>query len=168
MNKISPEEKQQMQRDQALRYINKFTKKIEFVEYGDRIKKHYPHLLDLALMCERKGNYVDNDSRLPQPLNHDVERVDLKECWLLASEITGRIGPRTLAMVKKHGYRDAMLKQIKNLDDIGSKGFSDLKIHNALEYSAEYILRKYYSDMLNEKQIEKIDIVLKDANIDIK
>ena len=168
MNKLSLDCKVQMQREEALRYINKFTHKSEFNEYSNRIKSRYPHLLDLALMCERKGNYVENDNRLPPPMSHDSERVDLRECWLLASEITGRIGPRTLAMVKKYGYRDAMLKQIKNINDIGSNGYIQLKLHNALQYSAEYLLRKHYTDMLTAQQIKKIDNVLAEANINIQ
>jgi hypothetical protein len=36
-----------------------------------------------------------------------------------------------------------------------------------MQYSAEYLMRKYYSDMLSAEQIEKIDVLLKSNGIEI-
>ena len=61
----------------------------------------------------------------------------------------------------------AMLDQIKDINDIGHKGYIRLKSFNALEYSAEYLMRKYYSDKLTNIQIEMIDQLLDRDNMAI-
>ena len=81
--------------------------------------------------------------------------------------ISNQCSLSTLNSVKVRGYLQAMLRQIEKLEDIGIGGFARLKRSNALQYSAEYLMRKYYSDMLSAEQIEKNDGLLKRNGIEI-
>jgi len=122
-----------------------------------------PHLAGFIIECEQKANLLRNDVLLPPPLPEDLHPVDLRECWLKASAITGKIGSRTLKMVHRHGYLKSMLRQIQSINKIGTLGFIKLKQHNCLQYSAEVLMRKHFSHELNQQQIERIDVVLEEA-----
>lgn len=122
-----------------------------------------PHLAGFVIECEQKANLLRNDVLLPPPLPEDLHPVDLRECWLKASAITGKIGSHTLQMVRRHGYLKSMLRQIKSLSRIGTLGFITLKQHNCLQYSAEVLMRKHFSHKLSQQQIERIDFVLGQA-----
>ena len=162
MSKI--EERQAKDRAQAVKYIENFKNRDDLVDYSKRLKKSYPHLKDLSDLCldlcvEKK--YANgNIYKLPEPKPEDNEKVDLQSCWQRAAVITNILNLQTLNSVKKKGYLVAMLDQIKDINDIGHKGYIRLKSFNALEYSAEYLMRKYYSDKLTNIQIEMIDQIL--------
>lgn len=123
-------------------------------------KQHIQHYVGVCI-----GNMASmrNDFLLPEPLPHDHERVNLREQWVSAAAITGSIGTFTLRMVRRWGYRDAMLRQLANINNIGTRGFIILQEHGCLQYSAEVTMRKYYSEMLNPRQIARIDEVLADV-----
>ena len=113
--------------------------------------------------CNRNANILMNDALLPDPFEGDHDRVNLRNCWLQASAIKGRIGSHTLQMVRRRGYLGSMLAQLRNVAHIGGLGFVSLQEHNCLQYSAEVLMRQHYSEKLTAEQIERIDAVLADA-----
>ena len=117
--------------------------------------------------CNRNANRLLNDALLPDPSEGDHDRVNLRNCWLEASAIKGRIGNHTLGMVRRRGYLGAMLAQLRNVAHIGGLGFITLRDHNCLRYSAEVLMRQHYTDRLTAEQIERIDAVLTDAGYTI-
>ena len=162
--------KQGGEREQALKAILSMNTRDALIDYARRLKRPpYLHLSDLADVCIDRcidegflhGNYV----KLPEPLPQDTERVDLHRMWLKAIAITNKCSLPTINSVKNRGYLNAMLKQIDKIEDIGTGGFDRLNNDGVPEYSAEYLMRKYFSDLLREDQIEKIDKLLNDNGI---
>jgi hypothetical protein len=170
-NKLDDQIQQQLkERNRAVATIEKMATQVDLVEFATRLNKH-PHLADLIDVCLDKciDEHLINKNayKLRPPLAEDVERVDLHLAWLRAVAISNQCSLSTLNSVKVRGYLQAMLRQIEKLEDIGIGGFARLKRSNALQYSAEYLMRKYYSDMLSAEQIEKIDVLLKSNGIEI-
>ena len=135
-------------------------------EYALRLNK-FPELLDLISLCQERilevtaqEEMARNERLLPEPFPHDHERAPLRDYWVEAAATVGSVGTRTLEMVRRHGFRDAMLRQLANIDDIGDNRFKTLKARNVLHLSAEYLMRTHYADMLTEEQKLKIDDVL--------
>ena len=170
-NKLDDQIQQQLkERNRAEATIREISTREDLVEFAARLNKH-PHLADLIDVCLDKciDEHLINKNayKLRPPLAEDVERVDLRRAWLRAVAISNQCSLSTLNSVKVRGYLQAMLRQIEKLEDIGIGGFAILKRSNALQYSAEYLMRKYYSDMLSAEQIEKIDGLLKRNGIEI-
>lgn len=156
-------DKQQRERERAINIIAGENTREGLVRFARRLKDH-PYLADLSEACYDKciaeGMLHGNYTRLPIPIEEDLERVDLYKLWLYAVVITNTCSLPTINSVKTGGYVKAMLKQIDNLEDIGTGGFQRLRSHDAIEYSAEYLMRKYYSDKLREEQKIAIDTLL--------
>lgn len=164
--------KRMKERENVLKTIAALPDRKSLVDYAKRLKEpRYAHLSDLADYCFNRcinegmlhGNYV----RLPDPLPEDKERVDLHSAWLKAIVATNTCSLATINSVRAGGYLNAMLKQIDKLEDIGTGGFERLKFYDALEYSAEYLMRKYYSDKLREDQKDAIDALLAKNGVEI-
>ena len=169
-NKPDAEKQQQLtERQRAEETIRGMSTRVALAEFAARLSRH-PHLADLIDVCLDRciDEHLINSNayKLRPPLAEDVERVDLHRAWLRAVAISNKCNLSTLNSVKERGYLKAMLRQIEKLEDIGTGGFARLKKSNALQYSAEYLLRKHYSDMLSAEQIEKIDELLKDNGIE--
>ena len=135
-------------------------------EFALRLNK-FPELLDLISLCQERilevtaqEEMARNERLLPEPFPHDHERAPLRDYWVEAAATVGSVGTRTLEMVRRHGFRDAMLRQLANIDDIGDNRFKTLKARKVLHLSAEYLMRTHYADMLTEEQKLKIDDVL--------
>lgn len=150
----------------AIATIKGYNKVADLKAFLKRLER-YPQLDDLIPLCERRiaevtasRHVARNDELLPDPFPHDHERAPLRDYWVQAAAEIGSVGSRTLQMVRRRGYRDTMLKQLKPLKEIGSNRFITLKDHSLIHFSAEYLMRKYYSDMLTEAQKRKIDQVL--------
>ena len=159
----------EQERARAEETIRGMSTRAALVEFADRLSRH-PHLADLIDVCLDRciDEHLINSNayKLRPPLAEDIERVDLHRAWLRAVAISNQCNLSTLNSVKERGYLKAMLRQIAKSEDIGTAGFARLKKSNALQYSAEYLLRKHYSDMLSAEQIEKIDELLKDNGIE--
>lgn len=159
---------QQRERERAINIIARENTRDGLVRFARRLKDH-PYLADLSEACYEKciaeGMLHGNYTRLPKPTQEDSERVNLYKLWLYAVVITNTCSLPTITSVKSGGYVKAMLKQIDNLDDIGTSGFQRLKSHDAIEYSAEYLMRKYYSDRLRDDQKIAIDCLLEKNGI---
>jgi hypothetical protein len=156
---------QAQERQRAERAIASFSSRQDLVDFAKRLQEpRYGHLLDLVDTCYdrciREGLLHGNYRSLPEPLPEDTERVDLHRSWLVAIVITNKCSLAVVNSVRGRGYLQAMLNQIDKLEDIGAAGFLRLKEDNALQHSAEYLMRKYYSDRLRQDQIEKIDMLL--------
>ena len=161
-------DEQKQERERAINIIAGENTREGLLRFARRLKDHN-HLADLSEACYEKciakGMIHGNYKRLPKPREEDTERVDLYKLWLYAVVITNTCSLATINSVKSAGYLSAMLKQIRNIEDIGTGGFQRLKLHNALEYSAEYLMRKYYSDQLSDEQKIAIDRLLEQNGI---
>ena len=170
---ISEEEKR-------IRREEKDVEQVERSLRGCRTDEDYKNLIENILRSKKEhlNAYVNiclgqlaamrSDLLLPEPFDHDSERVNLRDIWVNAAAITGNIGSYTLRMVRRWGYRDAMLRQLSSIDNIGKRGFVILHQHGCLKYSAEVNMRKYYSDMLSSRQIARIDEVLAEVRYRIE
>lgn len=156
------------ERERALGIIKNEKTREGLLRFARRLKDH-EHLADLSVECYEKcikeGMLHGNYTRLPQPLSEDVERVDLYRLWLHAVVITNTCSLPTINSVRGCGYLQAMLNQIDDIANIGGRGFTRLKYFDALEYSAEYLMRKYYSDKLRPEQKVAIDDILAENGI---
>lgn len=164
--------KRMKEREGVLKVIASLPNRKSLVDYAKRLKEpRYSHLSDLADYCFNRCINEDmlhgNHIRLPNPLPEDTERVDLHRAWLKAVVATNTCSLATINSVKSVGYLKAMLRQIDNIDDIGKGGFERLKYYDALEYSAEYLMRKYYSDKLRDDQKNAIDALLAKNGVEI-
>jgi hypothetical protein len=154
--------------ENELRDINQVTAsllKCNVKEHYEHLKQNIinsnkPHIQYFIRFCDGHIAAMRSDKILPEPLEHDLTPIDLRDGWIKASAITGNVGSYTLRMVRRWGYRDAMLRQLSKISNIGTRGFITLYEHNCLQYSAEVTMRKYFSHMLNERQIARIDEVL--------
>jgi hypothetical protein len=161
---------QGQERQRAERAIASYSSRQDLVDFAKRLQEpRYSHLVDLIEVCYdrciNEGLIHGNYRLLPKPVPDDTERVDLHRSWLIAVVITNKCSLAVVNSVRGRGYLEAMLNQINRLEDIGSAGFLRLKEDNALQHSAEYLMRKYYSDRLRQDQIEKIDILLAKNNM---
>ena len=127
------------------------------------IRSKKPHIAHFVNVCFGQMASLRNDLILPDPLPHDLDPIDLRDGWVKAAAGAGSIGVRTLRMVRRWGYRDAMLRQLATLNRIGTRGFQDLKEHGLLQYSAEVVMRKHFSHLLSKQQITRIDQLLSEA-----
>lgn len=164
--------KRMKERENVLKTIASLPDRKSLVDYAKRLKEpRYSHLSDLADYCFNRcineGMLHGNHVRLPDPLPEDTERVDLHRAWLKAIVATNTCSLATINSVNSVGYLKAMFKQIDTIDDIGTGGFERLKFYDALEYSAEYLMRKYYSDKLREDQKTAIDALLLKHGVEI-
>jgi hypothetical protein len=159
--RIKREEKDIEQVERSLRACRTNEKYINLIDNILRSKKQ--HIQHYVGVCIGKMASMRNDLLLPDPLPHDLVPIDLREQWVSAAAITGSIGTFTLRMVRRWGYRDAMLRQLATIRNIGTRGFITLQEHGCLQYSAEVTMRKYYSEMLTPRQIARIDKVLDDV-----
>lgn len=138
------------------------------LQLAKNISERRPSLIKLADKAISKANYLKNYELLPMSEKpEDLSPINIREMWLEASRITGRVGPRTLQMVKNRGYLGAMLRQIEDIERIGSGNFVNLREHNALQYSAEYILLNHFEQLLSPEQKKKIQDVLTGAGLKI-
>lgn len=156
-------DEQEQARKRALDIIAGENTREGLLRFARRLKDH-KHLADLSAECYekciREGMLHGNYTRLPKPFPEDLERVDLYRLWLYAVAITNTCSLPTINSVIGRGYLKAMLNQIEDMGDIGGRGFLRLKSFDAIEYSAEYLMRKFYSDRLRSEQIEAIDKLL--------
>ena len=160
------------QRARALDTIQRHTTREGLVDFYKRLNEpQYSYISDLAETClERcidEGLLHGNYARLPPPLPQDVERVDLYRSWLKVIALTNKCSLATINSVGSKGYLQAMLNQIDDIKNIGSAGFLRLKEDRLLHHSAEYLMRKYFSDRLRADQIAAIDALLAANNISI-
>lgn len=161
---------QAQERQRAERAIASYSSRQDLVDFAKRLQEpRYSHLIDLVDTCYdrciKEGLIHGNYRSLPEPLLEDIERVDLHRSWLVAIVITNRCSLAVVNSVRGRGYLQAMLNQIDRLEDIGAAGFLRLKEDNALQHSAEYLMRKYFSDKLRHDQIEKIDKLLAENSL---
>lgn len=155
----------------AKRTIKLLQDRAQLVDFALRLKRDYPEIGFMAYACLDKcikNKLVNrNINRLPPPSTVDQERVDLELVWKRAVAACNILSIATLSSVKRHGYRNAMLNQLLDVASIGKGGFQRLLKFSFPEFSAEYVMRKYYSDLLSAPQIARIDEILLDAGIKI-
>lgn len=161
----------EQQRAFVISNIGRMSNRKDLVEYAQRLRRKAPHLSDLSEVCLDKcieqGLINGNAARLPEAKPEDIERVDLRKMWLRAIALTNICNLPTVNDVRARGYLGAMLRQINDVKDIGEGGFARLWGHRIPEYSAEYLMRKYYSDKLRPEQIAAIDNLLLSKGITI-
>ena len=157
-------------RTTAIATINELQSVRDLQDFALRLNK-FPELADLIPLCQERilevtanEEMARNERLLPEPFPHDHERAPLREYWVEAAATVGSVGTRTLQMVRRHGFRDAMLRQLAHIDDIGDNRFKTLKAQNVVHLSAEYLMRTYYADMLTEEQKRQIDVVMSELN----
>ena len=143
----------------------------QLVDFALRLKRDYPDIDFLAYECLDKclkKNLVNrNVNKLPKPNASDNERTNIELVWRRAVAATNILSIATLSSVKKHGYLLAMVNQLNDINSIGTGGFERLKKYGFPEFSAEYIIRKYYPEKLSEQHKSKIDLILKQTNLKI-
>ena len=141
----------------------------QLIDFALRLKRDYTYIDFLAYECLDKclkKNLVNgNVKKLPNPSVLDNERINLELIWRRAVAATNILSIATLSSVRKHGYLMAMVNQLSDINSIGTGGFERLKKHSFPEFSAEYIIRKYYPEKLSEQHQIKIDLILKEENI---
>lgn len=154
----------------AKRTIKLLQDRAQLVDFALRLKRDYPEIGFMAYVCLDKGikkKLVNrNINRLPPPSTVDQERVDLELIWKRAVAACNILSIATLSSVKKHGYRNAMLNQLRDVSSIGTGGFQRLLKFSFPEFSAEYVMRKYYPDFLSPEQITAIDTLLQSVGIE--
>ena len=142
----------------------------QLVDFAVRLKRDYPHINYVAYECLDKclkKNLVNrNVNKLPIPQNNDKERFDIPLVWRRAVAATNILSIATLSSVKKHGYLMAMINQLDDINLIGTGGFERLKKFGFPEFSAEYIISKYYPEKISDQHKNKIDRLLKEMNVD--
>ena len=145
--------------------------RVQLVDFALRLKKDYPEISFMAYdcldKCLKKKLVNRNINRLPPPSAIDKERVDIELIWKRAVAACNVLSIATLNSVRRHGYRNAMLNQLSDISSIGTGGFQRLLKFSFPEFSAEYVMRKYYSDLLSAAQIARIDQILLDAGVEI-
>jgi hypothetical protein len=157
----------------AMRTINDAKSRDILLDLYQRLQQpKYQHISHLADKCLEKiiekGFLNGNYTRLPAPLPQDIERVNLHHSWLMVIALTNICNIATLNSVVGKGYLQAMLNQIDDIKNIGGAGFKRLKEDSLLHYSAEYLMRKHYSDRLRPEQIAAIDELLAQNNVSLE
>ena len=115
-----------------------------------------------------KGLTLKYEPMLP-PITREQDRdpINLRDLWLEALKITGKLGTYTKRMLNNRGYLGSYQHQVSDLKKIGTLGFVILGQHNALQYSAEYIMYHHFPQLLSDKQISRIKEVLTEAGMKV-
>lgn len=162
------EQRNQRELETATKNFAKLKSAEDILQFAHNISDKGEHLRQLAIEALDKGLTLKYEPMLPPIIKEqDLKPINLRDLWLEALKITGKLGFFTKKMLKNRGYLGSYQHQVCDLDKIGTLGFITLREHNALQYSAEYIMYHHFSHLLSDKQKIRIKEVLAEAGIQV-
>ena len=140
----------------------------DILQFAHNISQRGEHLRQLSIEALDKGLTLKYEPMLP-PITREQDRdpINLRDLWLEALKITGKLGSYTKRILNNRGYLGSYQHQVSKLSKIGTLGFVILGQHNALQYSAEYIMYHHFPQLLSDQQISRIKEVLTEAGMQV-
>ena len=156
----------QVQLQRATENFTKLKTAEAILQFAHNISQRGEHLRQLSIEALDKGLTLKYEPMLPTiTREQDRDPINLRDLWLEALKITGKLGSYTKRMLNNRGYLGSYQHQVSKLSKIGTLGFVILGQHNALQYSAEYIMYHHFPQLLSDQQISRIKEVLTKAGI---
>ena len=133
----------------------------DFLQYAKNLSSRGPHLAEVQRRALDVGLTMKYDPMLPPAdKEQDLHPQNLRDFWLQALKITGHFNIRIKQMLLNRGYLGSYVQQISDVARIGTGGFLKLKEHDAIQYSAEFVMYNYFNHMLSDEQKNKIEEIL--------
>lgn len=157
-----------VQLQRATENFTKLKSAEDILQFAHNISDKGEHLRELAIEALDKGLTLKYEPMLP-PITREQDRdpINLRDLWLEALKITGKLGTYTKRMLNNRGYLGSYQYQVSDLKKIGTLGFEVLSEHNSLQYSAEYIMYHHFPHLLSEQQKIRIREVFANAGFQV-
>ena len=155
------EQRNQVQLQSATKIFIKLKCADEFLQFAHNISDKGKHLRELSIEALDKGLTLKYEPMLPPIIREqDLDPINLRDLWLAALKITGKLGFYTKKMLNNRGYLGSYQYQVSDLKKIGTLGFINLCEHNSVQYSAEHIMYHHFPHLLSDAQKLRIKEVL--------
>ena len=157
-----------VQLQRARENFNKLNTAEDILQFAHNISDKGEHLRELSIEAFDKGLTLKYEPMLPLiTREQDRDPINLRDLWLEALKVTKQFGLYTRKMLNNRGYLGSYQFQVADLNKIGTLGFITLREHNALQYSAEYIMYHHFPQLLSDQQTSRIKEVLIEAGIQV-
>lgn len=162
------EQRNQQEIETAKRIFTNLNTAEAILQFAHNISQRGEHLRELSIEALDKGLTLKYEPMLPLiTREQDRDPINLRDLWLEALKVTKQFGLYTRKMLNNRGYLGSYQHQVSKLSKIGTLGFITLREHNALQYSAEYIMYHHFPQLLSDQQTSRIKEVLIEAGIKV-